>query len=127
MIRAELGKRLGAVMLVCLCLAPVPGDVGSCAQPAVDLAPERFFGAKRSLDCIRCEECAIGSSTCVNACDRALPTQDAFPEGCFPVVHDGEVCLRKLLDAECGDYARYMRDENPVVPTECNFCPREAP
>ena len=46
-----------------------------------------------------------------------------FPPGCFPVVHDGEVCLNALLAADCDDYREFVADEGRTVPTECNFCP----
>jgi len=51
----------------------------------------------------------------------------SFPERCLPLVHDGEVCLRALLNASCGDYSQYMSDDSPTAPTECNFCPEPPP
>jgi hypothetical protein len=47
----------------------------------------------------------------------------AFDPDCFPLVHDGEVCLNALRAASCNDYANYVDDLAPTVPTECNFCP----
>jgi hypothetical protein len=41
------------------------------------------------------------------------------------LVHDGEVCLRALEVAACDDYALFMDDVAPSLPTECNFCPAE--
>jgi hypothetical protein len=49
-----------------------------------------------------------------------------FPEGCAPLVHDGEVCLRALHFASCDAYRGYVDDAAPTVPTECDFCPGEA-
>jgi hypothetical protein len=49
-------------------------------------------------------------------------SQDAFPDDCLPLVHDGEVCLRALLDADCDEYSRYVVSD-PEIPLECNFCP----
>ena len=106
--------------------APTAGDIGSCGQPLDELDPVKFFTEKRRIDCQQCQDCEIVSQTCVRAC--AGLGQSEFPEGCYPLVHDGEVCLRALRDASCGEYETYVDDAAPVVPTECNFCsPAERP
>jgi hypothetical protein len=123
----SLRPHLRVLAVVVLCLAPVPGDIGSCGQPATPLDATRFFGAKKVLDCTRCQECGLEGSRCDEACDRSQAPPTAFPSECFPVVHDGEVCLRRLLAAPCDDYASYVAEISPVVPSECNFCPVGGP
>jgi hypothetical protein len=120
---ASLRRVLVAIALGCLCAAPTPGDIGGCGQQAELLDPPIFFASKAYLDCIRCGECGLETQFCDNACDPAVPTPLAFPQGCFPLVHDGEVCLRALRYASCDDYAGYVSDSAPSVPSECNFCP----
>lgn len=104
--------------------APTAGDIGSCGQDPDALDPEKFFAFKEAVDCRACSECGITTEACARACDPALDER-AFPEGCFPLVHDGEVCLNALAAAGCDDYASFMSDSAPTVPTECNFCPVE--
>ena len=120
-------RRAGLALTVLLfCAAPTPGDVGGCGQQAAELDPETFFATKDSIDCDRCRECGLDGNACTRACDADL-TESEFPEGCVPLVHDGEVCLRALLYASCDDYASYVRDGAPETPTECNFCPVRRP
>ncbi|HVJ21562.1 MAG TPA: hypothetical protein VM686_39430 [Polyangiaceae bacterium] len=114
----QLGLALGALIL---CTAPTPGDVGGCGQDAQELDPELFFSNKDFIDCERCTECGFESSACDRACSDQL-SQSTFPAECMPLVHDGEVCLRALLDTDCDEYASYVSD-SPEVPHECNFCP----
>lgn len=111
-----------ALSVLFFCTAPTPGDVGGCGQAPKELDPEIFFAAKDDIDCTRCVECSFKSRICDRACNDRL-SQDAFAENCLPLVHDGEVCLRALLDASCDEYEAYVRDKFPEVPTECNFCP----
>jgi hypothetical protein len=120
---ATRSRGLATVIAVLLCAAPVPGDIGSCGQPIQRLDAARFFSAKKVVDCRRCTECELVSAACTDACsdDEAATS---FSAGCVPLVHDGEVCLRALLYASCDDYAGYLDDHSPQVPTECNFCPR---
>ena len=102
--------------------APTAGDIGGCGQEAVLLDAGQFFEIKQVVDCQRCTECALFT----RACDRACSTTRAeggFPEGCFPLVHDGEVCVRALESASCSDYAEFVADSSPTIPTECDFCP----
>jgi len=105
--------------------APTAGDIGSCSQPEDALDPEKFFRAKQAVDCQRCTECGLTTDTCQSACTTA-PALDDFPPGCVPVVHDGDVCIAALLHSSCVDYAPYVDDQAPTLPTECNFCPPEA-
>jgi len=117
-----------AVLAFVFCTAPTPGDVGGCGQRPQELDPGVFFASKASIDCQRCGECGLDTKACSAACaDDPQTYPQAFPERCLPLVHDGEVCLRALLYASCGDYAGYMSDSSPSVPTECNFCPEPPP
>jgi len=110
------------------CTAPTPGDVGGCGQRPQELDPVVFFESKASIDCQRCGECGVDTKACSAACkDDPQSYPETFPDRCLPLVHDGEVCLRALLYASCGDYASYMSDSSPSVPTECNFCPEPPP
>lgn len=104
-----------------ICLAPTPGDVGGCGQAARDLDPEAFFASKQAIECSRCRECDLVTAACQSACDRG-PTETEFPVGCFPLVHDGTVCLRALTRASCEEHRKVVADA-PRVPSECNFCP----
>ena len=117
---------LAAVALL-FCTAPTPGDIGGCGQRPAELDPEIFFLSKAAIDCQRCDECSLGTKACTVACDSQSTYPKSFPERCLPLVHDGEVCLRALLNASCGDYGAYMSDDSPTAPTECNFCPEPAP
>lgn len=110
-----------AVVALLFTAAPVAGDIGSCGQEAVDLDAQKFFMAKDEIDCRRCTECGIATALCDAACDPGVLTE--FLPGCYPLVHDGEVCLNALEAASCGDYTAYMADSGGFVPTECNFCP----
>jgi hypothetical protein len=114
-----------AVIALFFLAAPTAGDIGSCSQTASDLDAQKFFDAKQNLDCDRCLKCGIVSNACTTACGPTL--QQAFPPHCYPVVHDGEVCLDALEVASCTDYQSYMADEDATIPTECNFCPPRPP
>jgi hypothetical protein len=117
----RLGVRLGLALGALFCLAPTPGDIGGCGQAAQDLDPAAFFRSKQGIECTRCQECRIRTPACEAACSgAALPEE--FPVGCFPLVHDGTVCLRALIQASCDDH-RQFEAETPRVPSECNFCP----
>jgi len=111
---------LGFVVLA-FCAAPVPGDVGGCNQSAEELDAAAFFASKAQVDCAHCGECAFDTEACARACQGS--TQTEFSKDCLPLVHDGEACLRALDAASCSDYAAYVRDESPSIPTECAFCP----
>lgn len=115
---------LSAVLLAFVA-GPTPGDIGGCGQEAQLLDARTFFASKADLDCRRCQECSLYSSYCSTACDRSAALPEAFPAGCYPLVHDGEVCLHALHNASCKDYAGFVRDVESQrdTPTECNFCP----
>ncbi len=112
-------------LLLPFVIAPTPGDIGGCGQEAELLDAPAFFASKRSIDCKQCGECAFVFQTCAEACDPLTPLPEAFPVGCFPLVHDGEVCLRALHNTSCNDYSGYMNDDprSRSTPSECNFCP----
>ena len=111
---------LGFIALA-FCAAPVPGDVGGCGQEAQELDPATFFWSLQYYECQRCEACELSTRACQRACASQL-TQSEFPKDCVPLVHDGEVCLRALQAGSCDDYAEYMSDSAPTIPTECDFC-----
>lgn len=112
-----------ASVALTFCVAAVPGDIGGCGQPIQELDATVFFRAKAFIDCEKCETCSFRAEACARACDPDRVESAKFPERCLPLVHDGEVCLRSLLDASCEEYTAYVRDRAPEVPTECNFCP----
>lgn len=115
-------RRGAALILALVCMAPTAGNIGSCGQEAQFLDSNKFFSTKQFTDCSRCTECAIFTEACSRACQN-IAIVGTFPDGCFPLVHDGEVCLDALDVASCDDYASYMADEGATIPTECDFCP----
>jgi hypothetical protein len=119
--RPRLGKVLG-VLVALMAMAPTAGNIGSCGQEAVQLDAEKFFEAKQAIDCARCSDCPVFSKACTAACGEA-PVTGEFPDGCVPLVHDGEVCLDALTSASCSDYESFMADQGATIPTECDFCP----
>ena len=125
--RRRRGQLALALLALVFCTAPTPGDIGGCGQRPQELDPGIFFGSKAAIDCQRCDECRLATQACKNACDVPDSYPKTFAERCLPLVHDGEVCLRALLYASCADYAAYMSDAAPTLPTECNFCPEPAP
>jgi hypothetical protein len=116
-----------AAVVVLFCAAPTPGDIGGCGQRVQPLGPEPFFLAKKDVDCARCKDCSFSTEFCQNACDADVPPPTEFPEGCHPIVHDGEVCLNALEATGCDDYEDYIRDSGRKAPNECRFCPWETP
>lgn len=112
--------RLSVVALFFLAGATA-GDIGGCNESAQDLDAQKFFSAKQNLDCERCLDCQILTAACDAACGASLGLD--FPTGCYPLVHDGVVCLDALRIASCDAYQGFMADEGSTVPTECNFCP----
>ena len=114
-----------AAVLLLVVAAPVVGDIGSCGEQPVELDAAVFFGKKAAVDCARCKECGIITSACTTACeDPPIPT--AFPDGCYPIEHDGNVCLHALEATSCSTYESYVADQGASIPTECNFCPLTA-
>ncbi|GAC1353163.1 MAG: hypothetical protein NVS3B20_20010 [Polyangiales bacterium] len=110
------------IALALLVSAPVVGDVGACGAVAETLDAQRFFNARLEDECTRCNECANSSPGCRRACDRKTPRPLTFPPGCHPLVHDGEVCLHAIEALSCNAFGDLVSD-NPIVPTECDFCP----
>jgi hypothetical protein len=115
-----------AIALAALCAAPTPGDVGGCGQTTQALDAEAFFAEKDAVDCVQCMDCGYTTDFCVRACSGES-SQTAFTAGCAPLVHDGQVCLRALEAASCGDYQHYAADVAREAPSECLFCPQEQP
>ncbi|HEX3775679.1 MAG TPA: hypothetical protein VHV51_14505 [Polyangiaceae bacterium] len=127
-LRERRAQLLLSLIAFVFCTAPTPGDIGGCGQRPQELDPGIFFVSKAAIDCQRCTECGLASKSCTNACnDDPASYPNAFPDRCLPLVHDGEVCLRALSNASCSDYADYMSDQSPTVPTECDFCPEPPP
>lgn len=125
--RAATAQKLGLALIVLLfCMAPTPGDIGGCGQSPDLLDAPTFFANKKLIDCSRCDECGFDESACSKACTDEYPIATAFPKDCYPLVHDGEVCLRALRHASCDDYASYVDDFAPSTPSECNFCPEKS-
>ena len=125
--RSSMGRGAkGRAALIALALTvlagPTVGDVGSCGQEVADLSPEKFFAEKDFIDCQQCGECGFITRQCDAACDGVLSAAE-FEPNCFPLVHDGEVCLNALRATSCSDYASYIDDVAPTIATECNFCP----
>ena len=116
---------LTAVVFAVWGSGPTVGDVGGCGRAATDLDEGAFAHARKVLDCQRCSDCGLSTARCTRACDPKAPSDVAFPATCHPLLHDGEVCVRALQAASCGDYATYVDDLAPAVPSECDFC-REA-
>ena len=82
--------------------------------------------SKKVIDCQNCENCGFSTDACRRACNDKLAVEREFPSDCLPLVHDGEVCLRVLLHASCDDYAAFVSDVSPRVPTECMAGPGTA-
>jgi hypothetical protein len=116
---SEIG-RLALIALFVL-VAPTPGDIGSCNEAPDALDPAKFFLTKQEVDCQRCTQCDIVTQTCKRDC--TVLQGGTFPAQCYPLVHDGEVCLDALLAASCSAYQSYVADERATIPTECDFCP----
>jgi hypothetical protein len=113
---------LAGAIAIALCTAPTVGDVGGCGVQASDLDPATFAAERKLLDCQRCTECALDTNACHVACDPKARSDVAWPSTCHPLEHDGDVCLRALRAASCGDYASFVDDTAPTVPSECDFC-----
>lgn len=111
-----------ATLAIALCTAPTVGDVGGCGVQASDLSPDAFAAQRKLIDCQRCTECALETSTCHVACDPKARSGAGWPATCHPLQHDGDVCLRALRAASCGDYASFVDDTAPTEPSECDFC-----
>jgi hypothetical protein len=113
---------LAAVLALVFGAAPTVGDVGACGQAATPLDEAVFAAQRKELDCQKCTECGLITKTCSNACDPSKPSDVAWPDTCFPLDHDGVVCIDALEAASCADYASFVSDVDPTTPTECQFC-----
>jgi hypothetical protein len=113
---------LAAFVAAVFLAAPTVGDIGGCGAQATDLDVAAFAQARKGVDCKRCQQCGLATNTCKNACDPAAPSDVAFPVTCRPLAHDGEVCIRALEASSCDDYASFVDDTSPSVPSECDFC-----
>lgn len=119
----KVSHRLGISLLaIYVLMAPVAGDIGSCGQKAEELDAVKFFEAKQFVECNRCIDCGFTNETCQTICNVALEDPSFHPD-CFPLAHDGEVCLNALEAASCDAFERFVDDVAPTIPTECNFCP----
>ena len=118
------GWMLGALAFVAIAflMAPTPGDTGGCGVTAQSLEVAQFGAARKNIDCKHCTSCTLASDRCQKACDGGVPPDVNFPDTCKPLREDGLICLRALNASSCDDYARYMDDRSPEVPTECQFC-----
>ena len=119
---SRLNVALIGVVSVLFLMAPTVGDVGGCGVTAQPLTQAQFAHARKLEDCKRCSQCTLGSQRCLASCDAGVPEDIAFPDTCKPLYQDGLVCIRALAASSCDDYARYMDDTAPEVPTECEFC-----
>jgi hypothetical protein len=113
---------LAAMLALLFGAAPTVGDVGSCGRKATPLDEAVFVAERKELDCQKCTKCGLTTETCLNACDPRKPSDVAWPDTCFPLAHDGVVCLDALEAAGCGDYASFVSDVAPTTPSECQFC-----
>ncbi len=110
------------IVLACCAAAPTVGDVGSCGGPIEALDAHKYFAARAELECRHCQDCKLETNACKVACDAHATLPTAFPEGCHPLVHDGDVCLNALDALGCGAFGDAVSD-TAIVPTECDFCP----
>lgn len=120
--RSGVGLGLVVVTLGLLSLAPTAGDVGGCGASVEELDEARFARARKLVDCQRCTECGIATERCKAACDPKAPNEVGFPARCYPLLHDGEVCLNALLASSCSTYELYVDDAVRAIPSECEFC-----
>ncbi len=111
------------VLVLFFVAAPTPGDIGGCGEQAELLDARNFYISKAAVDCARCAQCELQTGTCVRACDDSHLSSQSFADRCYPLVHDGDVCLRALEHASCDEYSSFVRDSSPLMPSECNFCP----
>ena len=113
------------IVLAFFAAAPTVGDIGGCGGTDETLDARKFFAERFNLECERCSECELATPACKRACDKKTIVPGTFPPGCRPVVHDGEVCLNAIEALSCSGFADVVHPE-PIVPTECDFCPERA-
>ena len=116
------GRAAFCVIALTVLAGPTVGDIGSCGQRVEELDAAKFFAQKQVIDCTKCFQCGFATASCESACNERIE-DPAFPENCLPLAHDGEVCLNALEAASCDEYAAFVDDVAPTIPTECNFCP----
>ena len=113
---------LTALVALVFGAGPTVGDIGSCGAPATLLDESTFAQQRKQTDCQRCTSCKLTTQTCANACNPQAPATAGWPPTCQPLEHDGVVCIRALEAASCSDYASFVSDTAPTLPTECDFC-----
>lgn len=113
---------LTAVLGLVLGAGPTVGDVGSCGDQATSLDLRTFQAERKAVDCQRCKDCGLMTQTCTDACNPRAPSNVTWPSTCYPLAHDGIVCIDALQAASCDAYATYVDDGAPALPTECDFC-----
>jgi hypothetical protein len=114
---------LCALLAVVFGAGPTVGDIGACSDQASALDLATFQAERKAVDCQRCRQCGLMTQWCVAACNPNAPSPVSWPTStCFPLAHDGVVCIDALQAASCADYASYVSDTDPTVPTECDFC-----
>lgn len=111
-----------AIVLAICAAAPTVGDVGGCGGEIAPLDAQKYFRERLQVECERCRACGLRGAACTRACDRRTVVPATFPAGCRPVEHDGLVCLRAIEALSCDGFADVVSPE-PIVPTECDFCP----
>ncbi|MGH7296756.1 MAG: hypothetical protein ACRELB_17585 [Polyangiaceae bacterium] len=111
-----------AVLAAIFGAGPTVGDVGSCGTSATPLDEKTFVADRKALDCTRCRQCGLTTKTCADACDPGKPGTVAWPATCYPIEHDGQVCIDALEAASCSEYAAFVSDVAPTTPSECDFC-----
>ncbi len=67
-----------AVLVALMAMAPTAGNIGSCGQEAVPLDAEKFFEAKRAIDCARCSDCPVFSKACTVAPAANWKSSEAY-------------------------------------------------
>jgi hypothetical protein len=105
---------------------PTVGDIGACGRTATALDVATFSAQRKAVDCHRCTACGVMTQTCARACNTGVPSDVFIPSTCFPLAHDGEVCLDALEAASCSAYVGFVSDTAPTAPAECEFC-RDVP
>jgi hypothetical protein len=111
-----------AVLALVFGAAPTVGDIGSCNTPATPLDVAEFAAQRKAVDCQKCQSCGFQTMTCKNACNPNAPSDVSIPSTCFPLAHDGQVCLDALEATSCSGYASFVSDTDPTQPSECQFC-----
>ena len=108
-----------AVLALIFGAAPTVGDVGSCGSTATALDVTAFAAERKALDCTKCTHCGFLTQTCQRACNPNEPSDFSLPATCFPLAHDGVVCLDALQATSCSGYASFISD---TAPTQLRSC-----